>query len=155
MAFARTTWEDGPEQPPNRWGVGDIGIVPAEGGEPRDVTAAFDRPFGDHALGDLLGHGEAAPELVWSPDVEAIYCLVSDAGRVHLVLVEVRPGQVRPVTRGEGGLYPFSFSRAGSGPLSAIATCRPAGTSTYSSRHQGLKTVPRCPPSCGSTADRW
>lgn len=87
-----------------------IWSVDVQRGGPRDVTAAYDRPFGDQSIGDLLGHGEVAPTLVWAPDGRAVYHVASDSGETHLVRVDMVSGRVEPVTRGRRVIYNFSFS---------------------------------------------
>jgi dipeptidyl aminopeptidase/acylaminoacyl peptidase len=79
--------------------------------EPHDLTAAFDRPFGDQSIGDLLGHGEVSPVPVWAPDGQTIYYLVSNSGMTHLMRVEVPSGRVEPLTSGRRVIYNFSTDR--------------------------------------------
>lgn len=89
-------------------------LVGTHGGEPRELTAAYDRPLGDHSIGDLYGQGEITQGPVWAPDGRTVYCLASDSGTVQLVRIDVSTGRVEPVTRGPRVIFGFSFSRDGS-----------------------------------------
>lgn len=90
-----------------------VWTVSAWGGEPRDVTAGFDRPFGDRSIGDLYGYGRTPPRPRWAPDGRSLYHLSSDRGMTHLVRVDVESGRVLPVTKGRLVTYHFSMSRDG------------------------------------------
>jgi len=90
-----------------------IWSVSIEGGEPRDVTAGFDRPLGDQSIGDLLGHDEIHTRPVWSPSGRSLYYLASYDGMTHLVQTDMENGRVRSVTQGPRVIYDFSISRDG------------------------------------------
>ncbi len=71
-----------------------VWLVPAEGGPPRNLTAAYDRsPYATPA-------GPPAPP-VWSPDGATLTLLVADAGDVHAVRITVESGAVEPLITGE------------------------------------------------------
>lgn len=89
---------------PSVWAVNTFG------GEPRNVTAGFDRPFGDNSIADLIERQKPSPP-AWTPDGSALYYLASDKGMSHLVRVEMGTGWVQPVTRGQRVIYNFSMSR--------------------------------------------
>jgi Tol biopolymer transport system component len=55
-----------------------VWLVPAGGGERRNLTPSLDRSVGDFALSDTAA--QLDPGLVWSPDGAAVYFQVSDAG---------------------------------------------------------------------------
>src|SRR5207248_5904511 len=79
-------------------------VVPAGGGEGRDLSASLDRPLGDCTLADMrsFGGGWAGPS--WSPDSRRIYFLVSDRGACHLYRVALhggRPENLTPALVGE------------------------------------------------------
>lgn len=86
--------------------------VSVQGDELRDVTAGFDRPFGNRVIEDLRGARAATPRPVWSPDGRQVYYLVSDQGMVHLVRVEMGTGRVEPLTHGGRVIYHFSMDRS-------------------------------------------
>ncbi len=90
-----------------------VWAVSTEGGEPHDVTAGFDRPFGNRAIGDLLGYDEISITPVWSPDGRFLYYLVSDSGLTYLARIDMERGLIQPVTRGKRVIYHFSMSRDG------------------------------------------
>lgn len=89
---------------PSVWAVSTLG------GEPRNVTTDFDRPFGDMSIADLIEPRRPSPP-AWTPDGNVIYYLASDSGMTHLVRVEMRTGRVQPATRGQRVIYNFSMSR--------------------------------------------
>ncbi|MFZ5828092.1 MAG: S9 family peptidase [Bacillota bacterium] len=86
-------------------------VVPVDGGEPVDLTAAFDRPFGDLSIGDIMAFPGPEPRPVWSPDGRHLFHLVSDSGMVHLVRVVVKSGEVQRLTTGRRVIYHFDFDR--------------------------------------------
>lgn len=86
-------------------------VVPVDGGEPREITAAFNRPFGDLSIGDLMAYPGTTPPPVWSPDGRHLYHLVSDSGMVHLVRVVLESGEVQPLTAGRRVIYHFDLDR--------------------------------------------
>ncbi len=79
-------------------------------GELRNVTARFDRPFGDKSIADLIESKKPSPP-AWTTDGRALYYLVSDRGMSHLVRVEISFGRVEFVTEGQRVIYNFSISR--------------------------------------------
>ncbi|WP_006524596.1 TolB family protein [Desulfoscipio gibsoniae] len=87
-----------------------VWAVSTLGGDPRNVTAGFDRPFEDQSITDLIKNPEPSPP-IWTPDGSAVYYLASDSGMSHLVRVEMRTGKVLPVTAGQRVIYNFSISR--------------------------------------------
>lgn len=88
-------------------------VVNVRGGEPRDVAAGFDRPFGDRSIGDLYGYGGVPPQPAWAPDGDSLYHLAGDRGLTCLVRVDLETGRVLPVTPGRRVAYHFSLSRDG------------------------------------------
>jgi dipeptidyl aminopeptidase/acylaminoacyl peptidase len=80
-------------------------LLPAEGGEGRDLSAALDRPVGDATLGDLRSFGGGWGGPVWSPDSSTIYFLVSDRGACHAYRVPVSGGAAENLTPGLVGEF--------------------------------------------------
>lgn len=89
-------------------------VVPATGGEGRDLTASLDRPVGDATLGDLRSFGGGWGGPTWSPDSQHVYCLVSDRGASHLYRVTVEGGAPENLTPGfPGEVASLSLDREG------------------------------------------
>jgi dipeptidyl aminopeptidase/acylaminoacyl peptidase len=74
-------------------------IVPAGGGEPRNLTAAFDRSIGDEAMSDVYAATTTRP--IWTPDGTTLLALASDSGSTHLYAVDVDSGDLTQLTRGD------------------------------------------------------
>lgn len=87
-----------------------IWIVPFEGGEPRELTAAFQYPVGDHAIKDFLGVAQPSVAPHWSPDGKSIYMNVSAYGAVHLWKFSVPDGRAIQLTNGALVIYNLHFS---------------------------------------------
>jgi dipeptidyl aminopeptidase/acylaminoacyl peptidase len=83
-----------------------VWVCPAEGGEPRCLTADLDRPV--RGEGMLLG-----ALLRWSPDSKYIYFRISDQGSTHLCRVSL-DGKVERITEGKLIVGSFSIDGAGS-----------------------------------------
>ncbi|MDB4895560.1 MAG: family peptidase, partial [Firmicutes bacterium] len=162
IAFAISRWQPSETADPERMQIGDIGLIPAEGGavrrltksvgpaynpafapdgrtiayigharqhgdytqpslwlvgvqggDPRDLTARFDRPLGDESIGDMVGQGQVTPLPAWAPDGRSVYYLVSDSGMTHLVRIATDSGTVAPVAEGQRVIYSFSLSPDG------------------------------------------
>ena len=88
-----------------------IWVVNTEGVNPHDVTAHFDRPFGDMSIGDLIGQDEIPIAPVWSRDGRFVFYLVSDSGMAHLARINMKNGQVEALTQGKRVIYSFSMSQ--------------------------------------------
>lgn len=95
------------------WSATDahLWVIPAEGGEGRDLSAPLDRPSGDATLGDLRAfNGWDGP--TWSADGARIYFPVSDRGSVHLYAADPATGELTNLTPTlVGGAAIVSFSR--------------------------------------------
>jgi len=59
-------------------------VIPAGGGEPRQVGAAFDRAIGDRSISGPGGNPDG-PAIRWTPDGSRIDALVSDRGSTVVV----------------------------------------------------------------------
>lgn len=71
-----------------------VWLVPADGGPPRNLTAAYDRSVYSAPAGPPIPP-------IWSPDGASLTVLVADAGNVHAVRVATADGAVRPLLTGE------------------------------------------------------
>lgn len=96
-----------------------VWTVPAAGGAPVPLTAALDRPAGDHVMGDVPRF--SGSPLVWSPDGGAIFFQATDHGDSGLYRVAVgdrridrvvggtrRVGMVSPRPDGRGWVFAAS-----------------------------------------------
>ncbi len=96
-------------------------VLPATGGEGRDLTASLDRPVGDATLGDLRSFGGGWGGPTWSPDSRHVYCLVSDRGACHLYRVPVEGGAPENLTPGFAGeVASLSLDREGRRVVSVV-----------------------------------
>ncbi|HUG15195.1 MAG TPA: S9 family peptidase [Thermomicrobiales bacterium] len=76
----------------------DVWIVPAGGGELRNLSAGFSRSITDAAMSDVFAGSVTRP--AWSPDGENVLVLVSDSGSTHVYSASSGGGEVSPVTHG-------------------------------------------------------
>jgi len=103
---------------PNLWVVAS-----APGGEPRNLTAAFDFDIGAHLVGDQhppRGGGRDVP--VWSADGRSLLVLAAERGRVDLRSFDVADGQSRQVTAGDHEVVSYSAAPDGSRLALVIST---------------------------------
>ncbi|RJS90059.1 S9 family peptidase [Candidatus Bathyarchaeota archaeon] len=84
----------------------DLWVLPVEGGEPKNLTAGFDRT--------VITYGGL---LKWSPDSKYIYFKINDRGSTHICRVSLE-GEVERVT--EGKMTVGSFSLDGTGSIIAF-----------------------------------
>ncbi len=86
-----------------------VWTVATSGGEPRHITAGFDRPFGDMSIADMIESQRPSPP-TWAPDGRSLFYLASDSGMSHLVRIQAATGLVESVTEGKQVIYNFSVS---------------------------------------------
>jgi len=79
----------------------NVWVLPVKGGEPKNLTADFDRTVG--ADGDLK----------WSPDSQYVYFKCDDLGSNHLYRVSLE-GKAEKITDGKMKVGSFGFDDAGS-----------------------------------------
>ncbi|MEX2314940.1 MAG: S9 family peptidase [Thermomicrobiales bacterium] len=89
----------------------NVWVVPAGGGEPRNLTGDFDRSTDDSAMSDVFAGSSTRP--TWTPDGSSLLTLVSDNGSTHLFRVSLADGDVSRVTGGDRRLSAFSLSSDG------------------------------------------
>jgi dipeptidyl aminopeptidase/acylaminoacyl peptidase len=89
----------------------DLWIVPAGGGEPRNLTAGFERSIADAAMSDMFAASVTRP--TWTPDGKRILVLVSDAGSTHVYTVSVDGSDVTRLTGGQRRISAVSMSPDG------------------------------------------
>lgn len=80
-------------------------VVPADGGEPRNLTASLDRPV----IGPLV---PAANLLAWSPDGRGVRFVAADRGNLTLFEADLEGG-VTPLIAGERAVTGFTVSADG------------------------------------------
>ncbi len=78
-------------------------LVPAEGGEPRRVSAKFDNHIGPYGSGGYE----------WAPDGAAIYFAADERTARHLFALDPQTGEVRRLTSGDRLHDRFSLSKDG------------------------------------------
>jgi dipeptidyl aminopeptidase/acylaminoacyl peptidase len=84
----------------------DLWVVSAGGGEPRNLTAEFDRSIGDSAMSDVYTPSSTFP--AWTSDAQRIRCLVSDAGSTHLYSFGLNGSEPQRLTHGDQRVSGFS-----------------------------------------------
>ncbi len=92
VAFVGHDCEKGGEY----WNDFHLWTVPADGGEPRDLTPDLGRPAGNWFISDTRDVGDALAPPVWSPDGRSLTFTLSDSGSVQICRVSAEGG---PVTR--------------------------------------------------------
>ena len=76
-----------------------VWLVPAAGGEPRDLTGDMVPTFDDVGMSDLATGADARP--FWSADGRHLSALASAHGAVHLHRIDAATGTATPVTTGD------------------------------------------------------
>jgi dipeptidyl aminopeptidase/acylaminoacyl peptidase len=79
-------------------------VVPAEGGEPRNLSKGFDEHF----------VAELPAGFAWAPDGQTIYAIAQKKMRQQLVALSVESGEVRTISTGDSLYHRFSLSKDGS-----------------------------------------
>lgn len=89
-------------------------VLPAAGGEGRDLCAGLDRPAGDCTLADIRAFGGGWTGPVWSPDSTQVYFLLSDRGCCHLYRAPAEGGAPQNLTPAFAGeVSSLSLDRSG------------------------------------------
>lgn len=76
----------------------DVWVVPTGGGEPRNITAGFNRSIEDSTGGDMYAPGDARP--VWSNDGSEIYVTACDSGETQIYAFKADGSGSRKLTSG-------------------------------------------------------
>ncbi len=76
-----------------------VWLVPAAGGEPRDLTGDAVPTYDDVGMSDLAIGGDARP--FWSADGRQLHALASTHGTVHLHRINAVTGETTPLTAGD------------------------------------------------------
>ena len=84
-------------------------VVPAEGGAPRSLSAALDRPAADYVLNDVLGGGGRQAPL-WSADDRELYVLLASEGACSIAAFARDGARHRIVAGGERNVLAFSLA---------------------------------------------
>ena len=102
----------------------DLWVVSsAPGGEPRNLTGAFDFDIGAHLLGDQhppRGAGRDVP--AWSADGSSLVVSSEERGRVELRRFEIKDGRSRQVTAGDHEVMSYTIAPDGSRLALVIST---------------------------------
>ncbi|KAF0220580.1 MAG: peptidase S9 prolyl oligopeptidase active site domain-containing [Geobacteraceae bacterium] len=109
-------------------GLGDphnrVWIISPNGGEPRRLTAEYDRSV------FLLLFPQVTPGPVWSPTGDTVTFIASDAGRTPVVRVSLADGAVLPVVTGARQIMSMS-AQAEADRIAFIATRPDDPTNVY------------------------
>ena len=98
-------------------------VASAPGGEPRNLTAAFDFDIGAHLLGDQhppRGAGRDVP--AWSADGSSLVVPAEERGRVELRRFEIQDGRSRQITAGDHEVMSYSAAPDGTRLALVIST---------------------------------
>jgi dipeptidyl aminopeptidase/acylaminoacyl peptidase len=95
-------------------------VIPAAGGEPKDMAPDYDRTFGSVPLSDMPASGTLP--LVWALDQQAIVLPSSINGTVHLVQVNLTTGKVKQITEGDRVIYSYSLGAKQDKAVLAVTT---------------------------------
>jgi dipeptidyl aminopeptidase/acylaminoacyl peptidase len=116
----------------------DLWIVPAGGGDPRNLTADYDRSIGDSAMSDIFSASENRP--VWTPDGASLLVNVSDTGSTHVLSIAVNGEQPERITSGDQRVSGFSLGSDGTSLTFVSATETNPGDVFASSLSSGQQT---------------
>ncbi len=89
----------------------NLWVIPAGGGDARNLTGEFDRSIGDSGMSDVFTGSSTRP--LWTPDGANLLTLVSDSGSTHIYRVSVDGGDVTRVTDGDRRISAFTLSDDG------------------------------------------
>lgn len=99
---------------------GRLLVVPAEGGESRDLTAGFDRGVGTAVMGDTRrGYDQERP--VWAPDGGGLLFVATDGGNTGIYRADAAGGEVELAIGGDRACVALSLAADG-GTLAFAAT---------------------------------
>jgi len=76
-----------------------VWTIPVSGGQPTNLTAAFDRSVGN-SVGSDVRLAPLFPSLAWTAEGAGLIFYATDSGRTHLYRAEVADRTVRPLTDG-------------------------------------------------------
>ncbi|MBN2334170.1 S9 family peptidase [Candidatus Bathyarchaeota archaeon] len=103
----------------------DIWVIPSDGGEPRNLTAALDRSIG-RGIGSDLRVSTPNPSPVWSSDGGSIYFLTGDVPTSNVYKVDKASGEVTRLTSGytvDGFSFSGDFKVLAYNAMTATAPC--------------------------------
>lgn len=89
----------------------NIWVVPAGGGDARNVTESFDRSTSDSAMSDMNTGSVTRP--IWSPDGDTIYFLASRNGVTQIHSVPSAGGDATVISSGTGRISAMSLTADG------------------------------------------
>lgn len=88
-----------------------VWVVPLDRGEPRMLTADYDRPVGNDIIDDQRAHPSPGPPR-WSADGSEVRFLVGEGATTQLASVTL-DGAVRLLTTGQHEIYMYAFDSSG------------------------------------------
>lgn len=100
--------------PSDTWGGKNerVLVIPAGGGDPRDLTGASDKAVGYLTLADMHEAGGGLP-VQWSPDSQSLYFPISERGDTRLYRGNLDGSGLSPLTPEGHEMGSFSLSRRG------------------------------------------
>jgi dipeptidyl aminopeptidase/acylaminoacyl peptidase len=102
------------------YGLAALYLLDVKDGSVRRIANSLDRCWANEAATDLVA--PAGGRLTWSPDSRWVYGIVSDAGQVHLVKVDVASDAIVAVTAGDKVIHSFDLTADCSRAALAYAT---------------------------------
>ena len=100
-----------------------VWIVSAGGGDPVNLTAAFDRSLEHHVITDMRAHPEIGGP-GWSADGSRIFAIIAEGATNQLGVVDARHGGVTVLTSARREIFGLAIRRTGD--VAVIAASDPA-----------------------------
>lgn len=102
----------GHDKPRCAWGAANVHpwVVPAAGGDARDLAAGHDRTWEDETITDTRAMHSMFQPVVWTPDGRAILGVVNDRGASHVYRAGLEGG-VERILGGERVISQLSIAR--------------------------------------------
>jgi len=97
-------------------------VVSAEGGDPVNLTASYDRSLAHHIITDMRAHPTLGGP-VWSPDGRRLFVLIAEGATGQIGAVDRHGGGVTILTSARREIFGLSIPRAGD--LAIIAASDP------------------------------
>lgn len=98
-------------------------IVPADGANPANLTASYDRSLTHHIITDMRAHPKIGGP-VWSADGTRLFALIAEGATGQIGAVDRAGGRITVLTSARREIFGLSVARAGD--LAVIAASDPA-----------------------------